>query len=133
VEDYPSLWRGFFFAISMLFCTIPMLTYPFVSPELHFPHNSFWQPLLFENNLWMPTLANIFGAGISIWTILPAMILLLLAIFFVWRDAKYPLKFAIGLLAGILLVGNYMFLLNFENGKAKHLREKVVQEVKSEK
>ena len=130
IEDYPSLWRGFFFAISMLFCALPMLTFPLAPPELQFPHNSFWQPLLYENNLWMPTMANIFGLVKSIWTILPAMILLLLAMYFVWRDAKYPLKFAVGLLAGILLVGNYMFLLDFENEKAKPLREKVVREVK---
>lgn len=125
-ESYPSHWRGFLFTVSMLFCTIPMLTYPFAPPELQFPHNSFWQPLLYENNWFMPTLANTFGLVNNIWTILPAMILLLFVLFFVLRDAKYPFKFAIGLLAGVLLVGNYMFLLNFESERAKPLRDKVI-------
>ncbi len=133
VEDYPSHWRGFFFVISILFCTIPMLTYSFAPPELQFPHNSFWQPLLYENNLWALTLINTFGVPSSIWTILPAMVLLLFAIFFVWRDAKYPMKFAVGLLAGILLVGNYMFLINFEAETAKPLREKVIQNYSGKK
>ena len=126
IEDYPSHWRGFLFAVSILFCTIPMLTYSFAPPELQFPHNSFWQPLLYDANLFTLTLANTFGLINNIWTILPVMILLLFAMFFVWRDAKYPFKFAVGLLAGILLVGNYMFLLNFESDEAKPLRDKIV-------
>lgn len=129
-EDYPSHWRGFLFAISMLFCTIPMLTYPFAPPELQFPHNSFWQPLLYDNMWFMPTLANSFGLVKNIWTILPAMILLVFVLYFVWRDAKFPFKFAVGLIAGVLLVGNYMFLLDFEPDQAKPLREKVIQQQK---
>ncbi len=126
-EDYPSHWRAFLFTISFLLCTIPMLTYSLAPPELQFPHNSFWQPLLYDANLYTLTLANTFGLLNNIWTILPAMILLLFALFFVWRDAKYPFKFAVGLLAGILLVGNYMFLINFESEKAKPLRDKIIQ------
>lgn len=127
-EDYPSHWRGFFFAISMLFCTIPMLTYSFAPPELQFPHNSFWQPLLYDANLFTLTLSNTIGLMNNIWTILPAMILLLFVLFFVWRDAKFPFKFAVGLLAGILLVGNYMFLVNFETKTAKPMLENVVKQ-----
>ncbi len=111
IEDYPSLWRGFLFVISFLLCTIPMLTYPFAPTDLQFPHNSFWQPLLYENNWFMLTLVNTFGLINNIWTILPAIVLLLIAIYFVWRDAKFPFRFAVGLLTGILLVGFYFFLL----------------------
>ncbi len=126
VEDYPSYLRGCLFIISFLFCTIPMLTYAFAPPELQFPHNSFWQTLLYENNFFTLTLANTFGLINNIWTILPAMILLVLAIFFVWRDAKFPLKFAIGLLLGILIVGSYMFLLDLESKTAKPSINKII-------
>jgi len=126
VDNYPSLWRGFFFTVSFLFCTIPMLTYSFAPAELQFPHNSFWQPLLYETNVFTLTMANTFGLINNLWTILPAMILLLLAVYFVWRDAKFPFKFAVGILAGFLLVGNYMFLLDFESETAQPLREKIV-------
>lgn len=128
IESYPSLWRGFLFAISILFCTIPLLTYPFAPTTLQFPHNSFWQPLLYENNWFLLTLANTFGLAQNIWTILPVMILLLFVIYFVWRDAKFLFRFGVGLLAGILLVANYMFLINLETKTAKPLREKVIQQ-----
>lgn len=127
VEDYPSYFRGLLFAVSFLFCTIPMLTYSFSPMELQFPHNSFWQPLLFETNWFMPTILNAFGFANNIWTILPAILLLILAIYFVWRDAKFPLKFAIGLLAGTLVVGSYMFLLKVEVKSSKPFRKSIVQ------
>ena len=125
IEDYSSLWRGFLFAVSFLFCTIPVLTYPFSSVELQFPHNSFWQTLLYESNLFTLTLANTFGYLNSVWTILPVMLGLLLAVYLVWRDAKFPFKFAVGVFAGFLLVGNYMFLIDLEVQKAKPFIEKV--------
>lgn len=127
IEDYWSYLRGFLFIISFLFCTIPMLTYVFAPPELQFPHNSFWQPLLFENNLFGLNFSNFFGIANNIWTLLPAIILLVLAIYFVWRDAKFPLKFAVGLLIGILVVGSYMFLFDLESKTAKPLRERIIK------
>ncbi|NNE97984.1 MAG: hypothetical protein HKN25_03075 [Pyrinomonadaceae bacterium] len=130
IDNYPSLWRGFFFTVSFLLCTIPILTYPFAPTELQFPHNSFWQPLLYETNWFTLTMANTFGVVNNVWTILPAMILLLLAVYFVWRDAKFPFKFAVGVLAGFLLVGNYMFLLDFEADAGRKAREEVVQQYK---
>ena len=127
IEDYSSLWRGFLFTVSFLFCTIPMLTYSFAPSGLEFPHNSFWQPLLYDANFFTLTLANTFGLVNNIWTILPAIILLLLAIYLVWRAAKFPFRFAVGIFAGILLVGNYMFLTDFEPEKAKLRIEKIVK------
>lgn len=126
VDNYPSVWRGFFFTVSFLLCTIPMLTYSFAPAELQFPHNSFWQPLLYETNWFTLTMANTFGLANNFWTILPAILLLLLAIYFVWRDAKYPFKFAVGVLAGFLLVGNYMFLVELESEKAAPLLQKEI-------
>ncbi len=126
-EDYPSYFRGLLFSVSVIFCTLPLLTYPFAPTELNFPHNSFWQPLLTDANLFSLTMVNTFGVINSIWTILPAMCLLLLVFYFVWRDAKFPIRFAVGLLLGFLLVGSYLFITKFENNTAKPLREKVIQ------
>ncbi len=123
IEDYPSLWRGFLFSVSFLFCTIPMLTYFFAPDTLQFPHNSFWQPLLSDANIYTHTLANAFGLVNNFWTIVPAMAGLLLAVYFVWRDAKFPFRFAVGLFAGFLLVGNYMFLADLERDAAKPFLE----------
>lgn len=127
IEDYSSLWRGFFFALSLIFCALPVLTHPFAPPELQFPHNSFWQPLLAETGLVALTLVNTFGAAVSVWTILPAAALLGLVLFFVWKDSKYPLRFAVGLLAGVLLAFNYMFLVRLEEPQAKPLRQEVIR------
>ncbi len=126
-EDFPSVGRGALFVISLLLCTVPVFTYSFAPSELSFPHNSFWQPLLYQAKEFTPTLAGAFGAQTGIWTILPPMILLVFAIFFVWRDAKYPVRFAAGILAGILLVGNYMFLISLEKQKAEPFLRKVEQ------
>ncbi|MGI8669812.1 MAG: hypothetical protein ACR2J3_08185 [Aridibacter sp.] len=81
---------------------------------------------MYENNFFALTLANTFGFINNIRTILPAMILLFLATYFVWRDAKFPLKFAVGLLLGILVVGSYMFLLNLESKTAKPFINKII-------
>ncbi|MEZ5346844.1 MAG: hypothetical protein R2681_14935 [Pyrinomonadaceae bacterium] len=131
IEDYSSLGRGLLFTVSFLLCTIPMLTYSFAPVVLQFPHNSFWQPLLYDSNVFTLTAANTFGLPVSVWTILPAAILLLFAIYFVWRDAKYPFRFAVGILTGFVAVGSYMFLPTLEQQAAKPFLEKVtVQKVK---
>ena len=127
IEDYSSLWRGFLFTVSFLFCTIPMLTFPFVSTGLKFPHNSFWQTLLYDVNFFVPTLVNDFGVINSIWTILPVFALLLIGIYLVWRDAKFPFRFAVGILAGFLLVGNYMFLADLEPKEAQPMIKEVTK------
>jgi hypothetical protein len=57
-EDFPSIGRGALFSVSFLMCTIPILTYSFAPTELQFPHNSFWQPLLYEANLFTLTLVT---------------------------------------------------------------------------
>ena len=130
-EEFPSLMRGFIFTISFLFCTIPMLTYSFAPALLEFPHVSFWQPLLFETNWFTLTMASTFGFANGLWTILPAAILLLLALFFVWRDVRFPFRFALAILAGVLLVGNYMFLLDLESKKSKPIRDRIVKEYRN--
>lgn len=127
-EEYPSLWRGYLFTVSLLLCTIPALTFPFASPELAFPHNTFWQPAIFESLWFVPNLAMVFGAAAdNAWTIVPAIALLLFVIYFVWRWAKYPLAFAIGILSAFLAVGIYMFVPTFDSQNTQQKRETIIK------
>ncbi len=124
VEDFPSILRGLLFAASFLFCAVPMLTYAFAPSILEFPHNSFWQTLLYDKNLFTLTIANTFGFDNNLWTILPAFVILLLVIYLVWRDAKFPFKFAVGLLLGFVVVGIYTFVPQLEKETAApYIRE----------
>ncbi|QQS43040.1 MAG: hypothetical protein IPM63_08950 [Acidobacteriota bacterium] len=124
-DDYSSLWRGFFFTLSLLFCAIPLLSYPFAPAVLDYPHNSFWQPLIFERLSFAPNSVEWFGFS-SPWLIAVPATALLLVLFAVLRTARYPARFAIGILAGLLLVGNYMFLPDLETEKAKpYIEERI--------
>lgn len=122
IEEYPSLPRGVIFAVSFVFCALPILTYPFASPELQFPHNSFWMPLLIRDSAYAPTLANNLGFAVSIWTLMPALIALLAVPYLVWRDAKYPVRFGLGTLLGFTIVIAYLFSAPLESDAAKPRR-----------
>jgi len=128
IEEFPSLWRGFLFAVSFLLCTIPALTFSFAPPESGFPHNNFWRYLIFNQEFFTPTLLNLFNAPNNFWTILPAILLLLSAIYLVWRNAKNPLKFLIGILAAFFAVGIYLFVPGLDNSETQNIRQQIVNQ-----
>ncbi|MBK8147347.1 MAG: hypothetical protein IPK58_03815 [Acidobacteria bacterium] len=90
IYEFSNLWQGFLFAISFVLCTVPILTFPFAPPEFRYPHNSFWGKFLWYENWFTPNLANVAGSPSSIWTILPAAIMLVAVFFIVWRYARRP-------------------------------------------
>jgi hypothetical protein len=108
-DEFPDFLRGFLLTISFLLCALPVLTFPFAPPESAFPHNDFWKPLLFEENWFAPNLANVFGLPNNIWTILPAVALLLFSLFIVWQSSIKPKKFLFGIAAACAAVGIYVF------------------------
>ncbi len=128
IEDFPSLWRGFLFAVSFLFCTIPLLTFSFAPTGSGFPHNNFWRHLLFNQEIFTPTLLGFFYVPNNFWTILPAILLLLLAIYLVWRNAKNPLKFLIGISAAFLAVGIYLFVPGLDNSETQEIRQQIINQ-----
>lgn len=130
IEDFPSLWRGFLFAVSFLFCTLPVLTIPFVSPEFSFLHNTFWRPLLFNSEFFSPTFVSFFNSTKTFWTIFPAILLLPMAIFFVWRNSKYPALFLAGIFSAVLAVGIYIFIPGLENPQNPQNRQSVIEKIK---
>jgi len=80
-----SLLKGILFGVSLILSTLPALTFPFAPPEFTFPHNDFWWKLLAGEHWFVPNLANLFGLPSSVWTISPAIVLLLGALLIVWR------------------------------------------------
>lgn len=123
-DDYSSLWRGFFFTVSLFMCAIPLLTYPFAPSGLSYPHNSFWQPLLTSGESFVPTVVEFFGAA-SPWAMVFPAAVLLIVLYAVLRTVRYPARFLVGILAGLLLVGNYMFSTDLEAEKAGPYLEQV--------
>lgn len=126
IEEYPSHWRGVMFTVSFVFCALPLLTYAFASPELTYPHNSYWSPLLFEHEVFGMTFANTLGYVSSIWTVLPAIVLLVAVLLLVWRDAKFPVSFAMGILVGLGVSAVYMFGISLESDTAGKFIEQVL-------
>lgn len=127
IYEYSNLWQGFLFGVSFLFCTIPALTFPFAPSEFKYPHNNFWFAFLWQENWFIPNLANVFGFPSSFWTILPIIILFLAAIFIVWRSVRRPHRFLIGLICSFILVGIYLFLPNLDSAENEFRRATVAE------
>ena len=114
IEEYPSILRSLVLIISMVFCALPVLSYPFADPGLRFPQNSFWMPLLVSDNAFGMTLAQLFGLPASLWTLLPSIAALSFVAVALWRDSKFPVRFAAGLLAGLAIANIYIFSYSYE-------------------
>jgi hypothetical protein len=128
IEEFPSLLRGVLFAVSFLLCTIPALVFSHAPPESVFPHNNFWGYLIFYQEFFTPTLLSLFNAPNNFWTISPAILLFLSAIYLVWRNANNPLKFLIGILAAFLAVGIYLFIPGLDNSETQDIRRQMVNQ-----
>jgi hypothetical protein len=120
-----NVWQGFLFGISFLFCTFPVMTFPFAPPEFTFPHNDFWRMLLLDG-WYTPNLANIFGFR-GIWSLVPAGLLLLCALLIVWQGMRRPRRFAYGLVAATAISLVYIFIPGLDNDTDR-LRRATIEE-----
>jgi tetratricopeptide (TPR) repeat protein len=127
IYELSNIWQGVLFTISFLLCTLPALTFPFAPPEFKYPHNNFWGALLFYENWFTPNLANVFGLSSSVWTILPALILLFAVLFIVRRCVRRPGRFTAGIFAGLILVGVYLALPNLDNPENEFRRATIAE------
>jgi hypothetical protein len=127
IYEFSNVWQGILFTISFLLCTIPALTFPFAPPEFKYPHNNFWGKFLFTENWFTPNLANVFGLSSNVWTLLPALILLLSVLFILRRYARRPGRFTIGIFAGLILVGVYLALPNLDNAENEFRRATIAE------
>jgi hypothetical protein len=108
IFEMSNLWHGLWFGISLVFCTLPALTFPFAPPEFTAPHRDFWLKFLIDDHWYMPNLANVAGAPSSMWTMLPVFALLALAVFIVLRNMRRPKRFLVGLIAAAVFIGAYL-------------------------
>ncbi len=127
IYEFSNIWQGALFTISFLLCTIPALTFPFAPPEFKYPHNNFWGKFLFDENWFTPNLANVFGFSSDLWTLLPALILLFVVLLILRRYARRPGRFAIGMIAGLILVGIYLALPNLDNSENEFRRATIAE------
>lgn len=105
-----DLWRELLFAVSLIFCVVPILTFPFSPPEFNSPHNDFWTRFLVQENWVVPNLANLFGAGPSLWTLLPVAIGVVGVIAIVVVSNKRSMSAVLGILIGLAAASTWMFL-----------------------
>jgi len=127
IFEFSNVWQGALFTISFLLCTIPILTFPFAPPEFNYPHNNFWGKFLYEENWYVPNLANVFGFSSSLWTLLPVIIALVAVLMILRRYARRPSRFTIGLLIGLLAVGAYLALPNLDNDENRFRRATIAE------
>ncbi|MBK7705530.1 MAG: hypothetical protein IPJ30_07050 [Acidobacteria bacterium] len=127
IYEFSNLWQGFLFAISFVLCTVPILTFPFAPPEFRYPHNSFWGKFLWNENWFTPNLANVAGFPSSIWTILPAAIMLVAVFYIVWRYARRPARFFVGATVGLLVVAGYFLLPNLDSSEKQFRRAAIAE------
>lgn len=127
IYDFPNLWQGFLYTISMLFAMIPALSFPFAPPEFTFPHNDFWGKFLIVENWFTPNLANVFGISSTVWSILPVIFVILAALYVVWSSARQPARFLLGVVAGFIVVGIYVYLPNLDNSENRFRRATIAE------
>jgi hypothetical protein len=108
IYEMSNLWQGLWFGISLVFCTLPALTFPFAPPELSQPLRNFWLKFLTSENWYTPNFANVIGAPSSIWTMLPVFALLLLAAYIVLKNARRPRRFLTGLVSAAVITSVYL-------------------------
>ena len=108
--SYSNVWQGILLSVSLVFCILPILTFPFAPPEFSAPHNDFWVPLLWQDGWYVPNLANVMGAPSSGWTLIPVVVGVAAIVYLVTIAALRPRTFAIGLAIGFVVVGFYVEL-----------------------
>lgn len=121
--DFSNIWLGLLFFISFLFCTIPAMTFPLVTSDFRYPHNTFWLKLLIEEKFLSPTLLKFLGVEDIFLLTLPTLFLLGLAFHVVWRYVRRPERFLFGSLIGFLLVVTYLGLPNLDKNELRLKRE----------
>ena len=109
-DPYPEILRGTLFVVSLVLCTIPILTFSFAPPELSAPHNDLWLPLLLREGWFVPNLLNVVGAPSTAWTLVPVLAGLAGVSYIVAARAPRPQRFVIGLGIGLVIIAVYFAL-----------------------
>lgn len=108
-EGY-DLWRELLFAVSLIFCVVPILTFPFAPPEFNSPHNDFWTKFLVQEQWVVPNLVNLFGVGSSLWALAPIFVAIAGVIAIVAISNKRSTSAIAGISIGVAAASAWMFL-----------------------
>lgn len=126
--DSSNMWQGALFGLSLLFCVLPLITFPFAPPEFSYPHNDFWFAFIWQERWFAPNLGNILGLGTGILAMVPVFAALLLVLIVVWRSMRRPKRFAIGLASAIVIFAVYIAVPNLRLSENLAFRRDTIAE-----
>jgi hypothetical protein len=105
-----ELWRELLFAVSLVFCVVPILTFPFAPPEFNAPHNDFWTPFLVQEKWVVPNLSNVVGLSPSIANLAPVFVAIG-GVFWIVVTSRTRSKYSIaGMMIGLAAASMWMFV-----------------------
>ncbi|MEO8574589.1 MAG: hypothetical protein ABI481_11515 [Pyrinomonadaceae bacterium] len=125
-SDLSKLWHGAAFVVSFVFCTLPILTFPFAPPEFSSPHNDFWLPLLIHEGWYVPNLANVVGVPSGLLSTIPILAAFWFVVYLVAQRGEGRRRFKIGLGIGVLIAALY-FALPLQSGEDAFRRATVAE------
>lgn len=126
--DRSNLWLGILFILSLVFCTIPALSFPLVPSEFKYPHNTLWTKLLIEQRTFTTNFASFFSIESNSILAVPVLLLLTFVLYQILQSARRPYRFLLGAVFGLLIAISYLFLPNLDNPKLRHQREVIVEQ-----
>jgi hypothetical protein len=110
-----------------VFCTLPILTFPFAPPEFRVPQNNFWSSLLWSEHWATPTLASVFGFPGTIWMLVPVVVALFIAVLIVIASMRRRDRFMIGMLMGLVVCAVFMFWPGMDTGEDNFRRATIAE------
>jgi len=126
--EFSNYWQGLLFGLSLIFCVIPVLTFPFAPPEFTHPVRDYWMTFLVNERWYVPNLANVFGVQSSIWTLLPVFAALFLAAYLVTLGMRRGSRFFTGMISACALAALYIFVPLFGAGSDDAFRRATIAE-----
>jgi hypothetical protein len=124
---YPSIVTGALLAGSMVFSTLPVLTFPFAPPEFQLPQNDFWMKFLLDERWFVPTLANVAGMDSSVWVILPVIAAIGIAMLLVVLSARDRSYTAAGMAIGLAVCGVVVLLPGADSAEDQFRRATIAE------
>jgi hypothetical protein len=128
VYEMSNLWQGILFGISLIFCVIPMLTFPFSPPEFGHPLRDFWTKFLINENWFVPNFANVLSGSSSIWGTLPILIAVIFIPIVVLRGMRRRMRFFVGLVIAVVVAGVYILLPTNATNSENEFRRATIAE-----
>lgn len=125
--DRSNLWLGAVFTVSLLFCLLPALNFPFIPEGFKYPHNTLWPRLLLEQKVLATNLTALFGLKSNILYILPVLTIVLFAFYQVLVSMRKPQRFFFGAVIGLIIAISYLFLLNLDKPELRQQRSIIAE------